>query len=158
MPYASIADIIAELQGTGGDPYQIYDWPTVSGSRITDFIEEAEDFARGQVGDQLYEVGISPLTARRVKHFEVHYASGHLIASLLGIVITDGYNYSLGNTQVQRYSPKFQTYMELLRFHLNEAHDWLLTLHDLFFAVNETGLNEYGSRLLYWNTFQGWGF
>ena len=153
MPQSTVADVVAECNGTGTGPYTIWDVGGVTSGQVYDKIKEADAVLRGWVGD-----GPSDSTVAKVmeqaKRFEVNYASAKLLSSIIGIISTDGFNYSLGGLDVQRFGAKFQTYEAKIKLHLDLAKWYIVMLHEWFMVYspeNALGYTENGTPVTYWN-------
>ena len=90
-----------------------------------------------------------------IKRFEVNYGAAKLAQTILGIVTTDGFNYSVAGLDVQRFGAQFQTYTKFIDDHLEVARSYIKMLHQWFIVFNPDlaeGVNERGTPIHYWST------
>lgn len=152
-PIAIPSEVVTECNGTGTGPYSVFDVAGVTSGAINDKIREANVTLQGFIGDAAS--GTNTLLNEQVKRFEVNYAAAKLAASLVGVVITDGFNVGLGGLEIQRMGAKFQTYVEFIKEHLNTSKWYLIFLQEHFYVYNSefpTGYNERGTPINYWST------
>lgn len=156
MPAIStVSDIVTELNGTGSGPYTIYDVAGVTSGVISEKITEADAFLRGMVGSGPSDSPASSIVREQAKRFEINYASAKLLASLIGIIVTDGFNFSLGGLDIQRVGAKFQVYEQQIRVRLDLSKQYIQMLHEWFITYkpdNDLGYTERGTPVQYWTT------
>lgn len=154
-PISVVSGVVMELNGTGAGPFTIYDVSNVTSGVIYQFLEEADATLRQWVGAGPSNSSSGTTTWQMARRFELNYASAKLLASIAGIIVTDGFNYSLGGLDVQRVGAKFQTYEMEIRTRLqitkqivNQLHEWFL----IYTPDNPQGVNERGAPVTYWST------
>lgn len=161
MPRAVVGDLVIELNMVSGanSTFTIYDNAGITSGMINSYLNEAHYFLDAHVGGGAEDASDTD-TQNIVKAFEINYASARLLSSLIGIVITDGFNYSVGGLDIQRMGAKFQTYDVMIRVRLDVAKSIYRQLYDWFYVYNPTvaqGLNERGTPVTYWSVNQGRG-
>ena len=161
MPVSTIGDITSELNSrepvVSGATFTIWDTAGITSGQISDKITEADAYLRNMVGS-----GPSDATGTfeqsLAKGFEINYAAARLLASIAGIMVTDGFNVNMGGTQIQQQAAKFQQYKEGIEKRLDISKNYIIALHQWFFIYNPEqaqGLDEFGTPVSYWNTSQG---
>jgi hypothetical protein len=151
-PLASVSDVALEFNATGGGPYTIFSVAGVTSGQIYDKITEANATLQGWVSIGTTPTPSDPAMAEAQKRFEVAYASARLAADLMGGVITDGFNYTLEGTSINRFGAQFQTYNAFIKNHLDVAKYYITMLHQWFIVYGPSfpqGINEYGNPVGY---------
>ena len=153
---ATVGDISAEMNGTSGanSTYTIWNQAGVTSGQIYDKITEANMYLQSLVSLG----GASGATAfqrEQIKRFEVVYGAARLAADLIGVNITDGFNYNIGGLAVQRAGAQMASYTKFIDEHLAVAKAYLSAFHQWFFVFTPDfpqGYKETGTPVQYWQT------
>ena len=150
---ALVSDVVSECNATGTGPWTFFNVAGVTSGAVYDKITEANMFLQSMVGIG----GTTPPNAfaiEQVKRFEVVYGSARLAADLVGVVITDGFNYNLGGLAVQRAGAEMQSYTTFIKNHLDVARTYIHALYQWFWVFNPDfpqGYRENGTPVTYWS-------
>ena len=154
---AVVTDIVSEFNAAGTVPYTLFNVGGITSGQIYDKITEANMALQSWVG-----LGgaatTSPFQTEQVKRFEVCYASARLAADLIGVTITDGFNYSEGGISIQRTTAMRDTYIRFISDHLAIAKEYLKAFNPWFYvynSVNPEGTTNMGTPVEYWNVSKG---
>jgi hypothetical protein len=160
MPQATVADIVSEFNGQSfllSGTFTLFNVGGVTSGQIYDKITEANMTLQSWVSLGS-NTNPNPFQKEQIKRFEVAYGSARMAADLLGIVITDGFNYSEGGVSVQRQAAIAGAYKEFIDDHLMIAKEYIKAFHQWFWVYNPTaneGYNNNGTPVGYWST--SWG-
>lgn len=135
QPQAVVNDIVLECGAQGAGPYTFFNFPGVTSGQVYDKITEANAALQGWTGTGA-TVSPNALVKEQTKRFEVAYGSARLAADLIGITITDGFNYNLGGLAVQRAGAQMQAYTKFIDDHLKTAKWYIEMLHQWFWVMN----------------------
>ena len=150
---ATVSDVVTEFNGVGSGPYTLFNVAGVTSGQIFDKISEANMYLQSMVGKGGVSYSGNAYLQEQVKRFEVAYGSARLAADLIGINITDGFNYNVGGLAVQRQGAQWQAFKEFIDSHMAIAKGYLTAFHQWFWVFspdNPTGYRENGSPENYW--------
>ena len=134
---AVVNDVVLEMNAQGTGPYTVFNVPGITSGQIYDKLTEANAALQGWTNaGATPTASISALAKEQVKRFEVAYACARLGADLIGIEITDGFNYNLGGLAVQRAGAQMQAYTAFIKDHLDIAKEYIKMLHPWFWVMN----------------------
>ena len=150
-PQAVVGDVVNEFRADGTGPWTFFSVAGVTSGQVNDKILEANATLQGWVSIGSVSGSDAAINTAQ-KAFEVNYASAKLAADLMGAVVTDGFNYTIEGTSINRFGAQFQTYNAFIKNHM-EASKWYISmLHQWFIVFNPTnyqGSNEYGNPVTY---------
>lgn len=152
---ATVSDVVSECNGAGTGPYSLFNIGGVTSGQIYDKLTEANATLQGWVSIGGPPTSADNATTEMQKRFEVTYASARLASDLLGGTITDGFNFTIEGTNIQRFGAQFQTYTKFIKDHLDIANFYIKMLHQWFIVYNSSfpeGSNEMGAPVGYWRT------
>ena len=152
-PQATVGDVMSEFNISGSAPVTLFNVSNITSGQIYDKITEANATLQGWVG--LGNVsGADAAINEAQKRFETNYAAARLAADMFGIVITEGFNYSVPGLSMSRTNAQNLAYSAFIDNHLKVAKMYITMLHQWFFVYNSDspgGVNEYGSPVNYWS-------
>ena len=154
---AVVTDVVSEFNGTGSGPYTLFNVGGITSGQIYDKITEANMSLQSWVALG----GTTPVNVfqtEQIKRFEVCYASARLAADLIGVVITDGFNYAEGGISIQRTTAEYNTYTRFIQDHLAIAKEYIKAFNPWFYvqnSVNPEGTTNFGTPVQYWNISRG---
>ncbi len=156
-PQAVVQDVITEVRGLGTGPWTVFNVPNVTSGEVFAKINEANAGLQQWTGAG----GTTPTDAQAVeaiKRYETNFASAKLVADIIGVIATDGFNVTNNGISIQRTTAEIQTYTKFIKDHLDLAQWWLKSLHPWFYAGTPNfpeGFNEYGFPVDYWSISRG---
>ena len=155
MVQSSVIDVVNDLNGVSGasNTYVIYN-AVISSGNIYDAILEADGYLRGWVGNGP-STSTNSLTLDQVKRFEVNYAAMKTLMKVEGIITTDGHNFALGGTAIQRTQAQSNTFQSEITKRKDLVDQYIKMLHEWFIVYNPNfpqGFNENGNPISYWST------
>ena len=159
---AIVGDVVSEFNGSytssGTGPFTLFNVGGITSGQIYDKITEANMSLQSWVA-----LGSATPTSlfqtEQINRFEVCYASARLAADLIGVVITDGFNYAEGGISVQRTTAEYNTYTRFIQDHLAIAKEYIKAFNPWFYvynSVNPEGSTNTGSPVNYWNVSKGY--
>ena len=154
-PQAVVNDVVLEFRGDGSGPWTLFNVAGVTSGQIYDKITEANATLQGWVSLGSTPTPSDAALVEAQKRFEVNYAAARLAQDLMGITTTDGFNYTIEGTSINRFGAQFQVYEAFIKNHLEVAKYYIQMLHQWFIIYNPEiaqGVNEQGNPVGYWRT------
>jgi len=156
LSISTVSDVVLELGGTttdGGSTYNIYD-QNVSSARVSVYLQEAYSWLQAQE-PQAYN-SITASTLYLVKRLEIHYCCAHLLGTMYGFIITDGFTLAINGVNQSRYSAKSDGYKQVIAHYIDGIPQLWESLNALYFVAgpgtgNPYGTGVYGQPIGYWN-------
>ncbi len=157
MSLASVSDVMLELRGTtqdGGSTYAVFD-QTISSANVNVYLQEAYAWLQSQE-PQAYN-SLSEVTLYTVKRLEIHYTCAHLLGTMYGFIITDGFTLAINGVNQSRYSAKSDGYKSVIAHYVDGIPQLWEALNALYFVAGPTTGNPYGNGV-YGQPISYWGF
>ena len=156
---AQVSDIQAEFNGSVNSSgiYTLFNVGGITSGQIYDKITESNMALQSWVSLG----GATPVSVfqtEQIKRFEVCYASARLAADIIGVVITDGFNFSEGGITVNRQNAEYLTYTRFITDHMTIAKEYIKAFNPWFYSPNSTmpqGLTNEGTPVSYWSVSRG---
>ena len=144
-----------ELRGTtqdGGATYSVFD-QTISSANVNVYLQEAYSWLQAQE-PQAYN-SITASTLYLVKRLEIHYCCAHLLGTMYGFLITDGFTLAINGVNQSRYSAKSDGYKGVIQHYIDGIPQIWESLNALYFVAgpgtgNPYGTGVYGQPISYW--------